>query len=200
MIKCIGFCGLARAGKDTAAEAVRSLGWHRMAFADGVRTGLLSLNPTVDVTPLLDRWWKQVMFDNHVPLQFAVAEFGWEDVKSLPEVRGLLQRYGDEAGRQIHGNACWVDYARVKMEKIRRTRDISHFVLSDVRYVNEVDFIRNTGGDVWWVDRDGVERMPHASENQLKPGIAREVLINNDCKEHFQDLVRITIADWMAQS
>ena len=177
--------GKARHGKDTAVEALVSLGFLRTAFADPVRAGLLAVNPNIDVTALLT--WAPVRVRREIiPLVEAVKRFGWEKLKSLPEVRGLLQRYGTEGGREIHGFDCWTAVAGDLLDRFPTTR----FAFSDVRFVNEVDFIHEFGGLVYYVERPGFDAVgtTHISE-QLDKSMCDEVIINDKSVRHLQDCV-----------
>ncbi len=177
-MRVIGLCGAARSGKDTAAEGLVTHGWTRMAFADPVRAGLLGVNPNVDVTPLLccwGRWFPREI----IPLQQAVAKYGWERLKTLPEVRGLLQRYGTEGGRDIHGFDCWIDHARTRLAFAGE-----RIVFTDVRFANESRFIQKQGGKVVRIERPGfvgltAEAATHSSEHSLNKSHWDAVLINN---------------------
>jgi hypothetical protein len=159
--KLLGIGGYAGSGKDTVAKhLVNRYGWMRDAFADRLRKGLLALDP-------------YVLFDEHeyacIRLSEVVENRGWDEAKRLyPEIRELQQRYGDEAGRQIHGKDCWVD-------ALFRERDYGllmgrPLVIPDVRYPNEIEAIRDHDGLLLWVDRPGVGPVnSHASDNSLSP-------------------------------
>lgn len=141
--KIIGLCGYAGVGKDEAAKALVADGWTRVAFADALRESLLALDPFV-VT------WADP--SQHMPLSVIVKERGWELAKHTePEVRRLLQRLGTEAGRNIHGEDCWVNIALRKIRAI----DTS-VVVTDVRFPNEVQAIRRYGGKIIRIHRRGV--------------------------------------------
>jgi hypothetical protein len=139
--KVIGLCGYAGAGKDAAAWGLTQRGWTKVAFADPVRQSLLNLNPTV-INPV-----------NGMPLRLseALSEYGWDKIKLWPQVRTLLQRIGTEAGRNIHGQDCWVNIARRKIDGL--SGDV---VVTDVRFLNEVAMIRELGGQIIRITRPGV--------------------------------------------
>jgi len=91
-----------------------------------------------------------------------VDQHGWDWAKNnVPDVRRLLQRLGTEAGRDILGVNIWVDtaFARVDNDKV---------VVTDVRFPNEADGIRQRGGEVVRIERPGVgPRNNHPSETSL---------------------------------
>ena len=127
----IGLAGKRGSGKDTvAAYLVERYGYTRVAFADRVRDAALALDPYVAV----DAEGQPVRLSHMVDVQ------GWNQAKQHEEVRRVLQRIGDEAGRQIHGTYTWINHA---LEKIK---DIDGpIVFSDVRYPNEIDELRTLG-------------------------------------------------------
>lgn len=118
-IQVIGISGYARSGKDTIAEKLAESGYVRGSFADAIREALYRLNPTIGDEPLKSK----------------VDRLGWETAKAIPEVRGLLQRFGTEAGREMFGDNIWIDYLFDSLP------DGSKVVIPDVRYPNEADAI-----------------------------------------------------------
>ncbi len=96
-----------------------------------------------------------------VTLQNVVDTLGWEELKNSPyahEIRRLLQVSGGTAGRKILGLNVWINIAMNKMEPGIK------YVISDCRYTNECRAIEDRGGMVWRIERPGIEKMSHASE------------------------------------
>lgn len=129
--------------------------------------------------------------------------------------RHALQQLGTEWGRECYGNV-WVDYAlRVAKELLRnvgrytaRTGLLSGgtniaervpqgVVISDVRFINEVEAIRAANGNVWKIERPGAgltgAAAQHASEqeqNSIDPRKFASVLNNaNGPLEELEVLV-----------
>lgn len=120
MIDLIGVHGLLGVGKDTFANFLTD---HTPCwFAEPLRRGLLALDPYVALA------YTQ-------RLSSVVADNGWDEAKKIPEVRRLMQVYGTEAGRNIHGQDCWIKIA----EKFVDYHD--KVVIRDVRFENEIDAI-----------------------------------------------------------
>lgn len=184
--RLIGLCGYAGSGKDAAAAFLTGLPdghpdgpWERVAFADAVRAGLLALDPSVAV--------RQVEVDNDndgepsidfVPVR--LSEYieicgGWDEAKKSAEVRRLLQRYGTEAGREIHGADCWVSIVENKSIYVG-----CRVVITDVRFQNELDMIRRRGGIIVRISRPGIgPKNDHVSE-RLVGEITADADIVND--------------------
>lgn len=147
----IGFCGLAGAGKDTAAaHLVERHGYRRIAFADPMRVALERLDPFVQIGAA------------HLRLSHIVAARGWHEAKKEPDVRRLLQRFGTEVGREMMGEDVWVDMA------LRGVAPGDRVAITDVRFPNEAAAVRRLGGIVVEVQRPGAglagSTGAHASE------------------------------------
>jgi hypothetical protein len=167
----VGLCGYAGSGKDEAAKGLVADGWERVALADALRDALLALNPRVN-----DEYLR--------PLSTVIAGDSWEFAKTLPDVRRLLQRLGTEAGRDIHGQDCWVNIAR---RKILATSN--NVVVTDIRFANEAAMIRDLGGVLIRVERPGVGPVnEHVSE--VMPFEADHTLLNDGSIEQLHDTIR----------
>jgi len=150
----IGLCGLAGSGKDSAADfLVSHHGFVKVALAD--------------------------------PIKRACAEwFGWDEEtlwgpsekRNVADPmraggrspRYVLQRLGTEFGRHCYED-IWVSYAlRIAREVLDmhqhyvpsvglagRASLYEGVVIPDVRFLNEVEAIRNAGGVVWKIERHG---------------------------------------------
>jgi hypothetical protein len=144
----IGLSGYARSGKDTVAQyLIDEYGFAKYAFADPIKKAMYILNPKLG-----DLKTYREMVD----------EYGLEVSKSASqEVRRLLQVFGTEVGRNIFGENIWVDLC---LNSIHSNRA----VISDVRFPNEADKIKERGGVVWRVNRPQVNALnSHASETSL---------------------------------
>lgn len=158
-MRSIGLVGPARSGKSTVAGYLRDRhGFVVVGFADALKDAALALDPIIEVPA-----------DHVFRLSDLVKRFGWEDAKdSFPEVRRILQRLGDEAGRRVHGEDTWVNIAK---RRIRTARLCGYpVVVPDVRYPNEADALIRMGFDIVRLDRPGhvsAADSSHASERLL---------------------------------
>lgn len=126
-MKLIGITGLAGAGKDTAASHLIShYDYKRIAFAD----------PLKELCKLVYPY-----------LANLVEEYGWDEVKKVPEFRQELQRIGNGA-RQIFGDNFWIEQAVKKFN--------GNTVVTDCRYPNEFDAVVNRGGFMVRVELPGL--------------------------------------------
>lgn len=138
----VGYFGV---GKDVAAEFLeREKGWRRMAFSDPLCKGMLVLNPII----LFEGGWLR--------LAAVVEMYGWAEAKKrFPEVRRLLQVYGTEAGRGIHGEDCWVKIAHAEIRREVLSTSPRPIVITGVRFPNEVAMLRQCDAKLIRVHRPG---------------------------------------------
>ena len=138
----IGFMGYATVGKDRIArEFVERDGFERVGFADSLKSILYALNPRIELfnNDFVGFWHVQTLVDQK----------GWDEAKKEPEVRQLLQRLGTEGGRVALGEDVWV-------KALFASPHAARIVIPDVRFENEARAIRERGGVVVRVHRDGV--------------------------------------------
>jgi hypothetical protein len=112
-----------------------------------------------------------------------------------PKVRKALQTAGTEEGRLIHGEDIWCKTALAWMEHLNNTWKINKFVISDIRFPNEVKFIQEMGGKVLRIEAPtrvlnsslSEEARQHISETALNGFTEFDAIINND--PEFADTV-----------
>ncbi len=87
-----------------------------------------------------------------------------EKTEEVMSVRGFLQKLGTEVGRSLHPNlwinALFSDYVPVRKKYMRDdveeySDEYPHWIITDVRFPNEVESIRDRGGVVFRVFRPG---------------------------------------------
>lgn len=171
----IGLTGYAQSGKDTvAAFLVEHYGYKRVAFADKIRDLLFKMNPIVEPD---------------VRLQEVIAEMGWEKAKvRIPEVRRIMQELGVGA-REVFGDNHWIVEAYKDMDLD------SNYVITDVRFANEANWVKAFNGDIWRVTRDGIGPVNgHVSESELD-SIPYDTLITNDgdLKDLFSEVAEALV-------
>jgi hypothetical protein len=179
----IGLAGYAGAGKDTVGNIlIEKHKYRRVAFADKVRGLAYDINPIVE---------------EKRRLQDIVTELGWDGAKQHPEVRRILQDTG-LAGRNLLGEDIWiwealgeVVYNEGAMGNPSEEKELGkieeNIVITDVRFENEANFIRDFGGVVWQVVRDGVTPVnEHISETDLIGFDFDKTITNNGNLENLE--------------
>lgn len=139
--RLVGLSGFARSGKDTAAaHLVAHHGYRRFGIADPLRS---------------------ILFQTSQPIARLVTIHGWDEAKSLPDVRQALQEIGDvlrfELGPDVLLNRIF--------DVVDDPSTTSPIVIADVRTTDEVNAIWKRGGKVLRIERPGVgPANAHATE------------------------------------
>lgn len=133
----IGLCGFKRSGKDTfAAALVRDCGFHRLAFADRIKQELLS--------------------EGFPPPADDAKEVPGEDGRSYRD--RVIER--GESRRAVDPQH-WIKRLAEDHAKLPSGASV---VISDCRRPNEMDWVRNHGGVLIWIAREGVVSNGHDTE------------------------------------
>jgi hypothetical protein len=160
MSRLIGIAGKAGSGKDTAgAHLVERHGFGQYAFADPIRAmlGALGAFPTSD---LINRDTKEEVID-------------W--LGKSP--RQMAQTLGTEWGRELVHPQLWVLMAQRRWEAARAAGE--DLVITDVRFENEVLWVKEQGGQVIALERAGAGAVSaHASE-QFDISAVADLVISN---------------------
>ena len=138
IIGTIGFIG---SGKGTVADIlVEKKGFTKLAFADSVK----------DATAAIFGWPRALLEgDTDESRRFREEVDPWWSEKTGKYItpRYMLQLMGTEAGRDVFHPDLWI----LSLEKkLGMYQDV---VIADVRFPNEIDFIRSKGGFVVRVSR-----------------------------------------------
>ena len=146
----IGLTGPAGCGKDTVRVILAEHGYYGMAMADPIREMLKPLLLACGV----DLIWMTARHLKEKPMPVLGVSY-----------RHLAQTLGTEWGRALAPD-LWLRVAEASMLEVSvSTFGPPCFVVSDVRFPNEAAWIRDMGGQVWRIDRPGVEPVrEHASE------------------------------------
>lgn len=143
MIKVIGLSGKAGSGKDYIATRIVTpkYGYQPFSLAWHIKTGIIGKGRAT---------YEEVF------------------ITKPPHVRHLLQQDGTEHGRNVYGYDIWLDTAFAWMRLIYEQWGIARFVVPDVRFPNEVEYIKQHGGKVIRVIApQRVQRSPLTLEARL---------------------------------
>lgn len=110
--------------------------------------------------------------------------------------RWALQRLGTEGIRNSIGDGVWIRAAKLRVERLfERNKQHSNVlagqlegvVISDVRFPNEADAIREWGGQVWRVVRPGMPLVEaHVSETAMDDYVVDHVIPNDGTLEDLK--------------
>jgi energy-coupling factor transporter ATP-binding protein EcfA2 len=144
--KLIGLAGATGTGKSTIAKMIKLINGAAeptvvCSFADAPRSVLLSTFKQLTPNHFSDR----VLKERKIP-----------ELNASP--RELLIEFGSEFAR-AHDENVWVKHAEIRFrdlatQTIAPNRKNSYVVFDDVRFPNEVDFIRRYGGTIIHLERN----------------------------------------------
>lgn len=178
--KLIGLAGLAGAGKDTVRDMLENEhDFTGIAFADPIRNMLGAL---LAESGFSTKW----MFQRPLKEQ-PIEGLGLS-------YRHLAQTLGTEWGRHLQPD-FWLRIAQSNIEHHRKT-GARRIVISDVRFVNEAEWIKAQGGEVWIINRPGLAAVrDHESERQIAQIQPDRWLDNSGTLENLWTLVNDQIWD-----
>lgn len=180
----IALIGHMRAGKDSvAAVLTQEFGYQRLSFADRLKAAALEIDLRIQTDPLVNPGQVEM-------LSAVVRRNGWDGVKTLPAVRCFLQNLG-HAMRQVDED-IWI---RPVLDQIDANWDAGvPTVVSDCRYRNEAETLRDNGFTLVRIVRPGTGGDEHVSETELD-GFEADYTISNDaCLEDLAAKVRLMVA------
>lgn len=159
----IGFIGQKRSGKDSAANALATHGWKIIKYADGLKTMLRAYLAYVGVAP------------DHIE---QMLEGSLKEVPNAQfcghSTRWAMQSLGTEWGRDLIGKNIWINATLAHAAALDRP-----VAISDCRFPNEAKAIKDAGGVVIRIHRDGLAVDSHPSE-QLIASIPEDYTIYNN--------------------
>jgi hypothetical protein len=163
----IGIVGFAGSGKGTVGDIlIRDYDFHRLSFADGVKDAVAVIfgwprhllegdtSESRDFRETKDEWWSE--------------KFGYEVTP-----RFMMQKMGTEAGREVFHDQLWVHALARKAEQYKNV------VIPDVRFPNEIEYIRNSGGFVIRVSRGKDPKWFETARTANKTKDHSEMIKNN---------------------
>lgn len=172
----IGIMGVKHSGKDTAYEvlwdSIKNRVVHHVAFAKPIKYASLSLCLFNDRQMTIP-WLKETVDDRY---GFAPRDV-WEAIgKAMRQLREDFFHI-----RLKHE----IDEMTKYMSDEKKSKQV--FIITDVRYPDEVEFIHNTlGGKVIGISREGTEATTD-SDKQVNLDLADYRVDNNGTKEEYQD-------------
>lgn len=162
MIKVIGLSGKAGSGKDYIASNIitKHYGYLPFSIAWQVKASLV-----------------------------AKGALTYEEafITKPPKARHLLQQEATESGRDIYGADMWLRAADSWIRTIYEHWGIQRFVLSDVRFPNEVEYIKQMGGKVFRVIAPNrVAQSPLSAEARMHYS---EIALDNYPLDNFDGII-----------
>lgn len=149
-IKLIAISGIARCGKDTLAQALAGqFAYRQYSFAEPIYRMLHAL-------PYLE----------HLNSNLSTEEKEAEVPFYGKSPRRMLQTLGTEWGRNLISPELWISIMEQKLQNKMDITRHSAFVISDLRFANEAEWVRKQGGLVVRIYRGhSVAVAKHSSED-----------------------------------
>ena len=133
--------------------------------------------------------------------------FGQKDY----ETRKLLQKVGTEEGRDVYGYDIWIK-TLYNWIKILNSRGVERFIISDLRFPNEVEWIKSLKGKIIKINApnryqnrleietgNDIEKIneikSHPSELYIDNINLYDILVNNDYNDNIEDQLKQFIKD-----
>jgi ABC-type dipeptide/oligopeptide/nickel transport system ATPase component len=174
-MKVIGISGKKGSGKTSLAEAISSVAKEygmdtkQIAFADPVKDGVKAIFG-----------WSDTILEDRILKEQVDPFFGISP-------RQAMQRLGTGFGRDLVDENLWVAIAKVKCNFALENYTIP--ILTDVRYENEANLVRELGGFVIHIKTDDVSTDRHPSESTININPVMDKQFYNNKKDHL-DLIR----------
>jgi hypothetical protein len=176
----IGLNGYKGVGKDAAADyLVREYGYRKVAFANKLKESVAAL------------------FDISLHEMDKLKNDPECDVSLSPLVamtfREFIQRYGTESHRDVFGEDFWVNQL---LPKDYIEGKVFPTVVSDARFENELQRIKDLGGINIRIARPGYEGEAHASEQAPPDGLIYTLIQNDGSFDLLCNRVDLALIQW----
>ena len=139
----IGVVGFIGSGKDTVADYLQNFhGFRRESFASTLKDAVSNIfgwdRTLLEGRTAEAREWREQV------------DTWWATRLNIPHLtpRWALQYWGTEVGRNSFHTDIWIASLE---NKLRKSTD--NIVISDCRFPNEIQSIKNAGGTIVWVQR-----------------------------------------------
>jgi hypothetical protein len=151
----IGLVGLIDSGKGTVGDYLETRGFIKESFA----------KPLKDAVAIIFNWPRHLLEGNtpesrawrDLKDEYWSRELGW-----TVTARAVLQKMGTEAGRNVFGEPIWTS------SLINRLKPDQNYVITDVRFANEIDVLRAAGAKIIQIQRGELPNWVWAAKSYLK--------------------------------
>ncbi len=137
----IGICGLIGSGKGTVADILVDQGFKKVSFADKLKDGVSTIfgwdRAMLEGDTDESREWREQRDD-----------FWSNETKMEVTPRLVLQLFGTDCMRNGFDDGVWVSLLKKTI-----LENPGNYVIPDVRFENEINMIRDIGGEIWWTKR-----------------------------------------------
>ena len=161
----------------------KNQGFEKESFANSVKDAVSVIfgwdRKLLEGDTNFSREWREL------PDPYWSAKFG----KSFSP-RYALQLMGTEAGRNVFDENLWV----YSLEK--RCKPSVNYVIADVRFTNEIDMIRKSGGKIVWVRRGNLPEWYSTALNQNSTPEDEQWVLEDKGELMEQKYPEVHISEW----
>ena len=181
----IGLTGYAGSGKDTVRAVLAAHGYMGMAFADPIRQMLRAL---FDQAGVCHRF-----MDGRDLKESTIPQLG-------VSYRHLAQTLGTEWGRAVAPD-LWLRIASGYINDANSAGElwsdgVPLFAISDVRFANEAQWVRDRGGVVWRINRPQAAAVrAHSSESEVAQLVVDAEIDNSGSLDDLKRNVALALAN-----
>ena len=215
-MQVIGLAGRKRSGKDTVALMLEEeYGFKRLALANPLRECLsmfLGVSEPTDKESLVSFCASRedliemahlLRLDSSVLIErFREQMSGWavgvscgdtyySNVSYTLPYRKLIQTVGTDICRALD-EQVWIKRTMYEITMNKKYGGRNKFVVSDIRFDNEAEFIHNLLGSVWCVNSTRGEDDVHSSEKGVDEKYISCIVTNNGTLEELREGVKRT--------
>ena len=155
-VKIIGITGYKNSGKDTLAEYFIDNGFYKISFADPLKQACKEIFSFSD-----DQLYNQNFKER-------------EDIFWKHTPRELFQKIGTDLFRNTLPKICnninddiWIKSIERKIIKLHTEKNINKFIIPDIRFENEAEFVKNNNGTIILINRQILKKDNHESEQNI---------------------------------
>jgi hypothetical protein len=138
----IGICGLIGSGKGTVSDVLIGMcGFKSLSFADSLKDAVAAVfswdRQLLEGSTAESREWREQV------------DLWWAKRLGIPDLtpRLVLQLWGTEVCRAGFHQDIWIASLERKIEEGK------NYVIPDTRFPNEINLIKQIGGEIWCVKR-----------------------------------------------
>ena len=163
----VGLVGFIGSGKGTAGDILSEFGFIKESFAGSVK----------DIASVMFGWPRHLLEgDTDESRNFREEpDEGWSKKFGRPFTpREALQKIGTEVGRDLFHTDFWVQVLDAKVDSKK------HYVITDVRFPNEIKWIQDQGGIVIEIQRgenpDWYEKLKDLKRQGFEYGFRKQMM------------------------
>jgi dephospho-CoA kinase len=183
----IGLCGPKRVGKDTVAQILREeYGFSSIAFADPLKDAVARIFVLDRAALDDDRKDQPIAHFDDITTPRHILQFVGTDMFRSEQFASRFPAIGDN---------IWIRAVDQYFDSAR-----TNVVVTDVRFPNEAQCVRDHDGQIWQITRDLMNDAPadlHASEQQFAQICADVVIDNNGTIDQLRSEIQTAFLSYI---